>query len=114
MQERSFRFLVAVAFTVGFIFAASASPVSDSVVPVRTASTVRRIAATPEEVLKNGFTVRLKIDFTQAAAEGNLYSVGPVQLRLRLAGQDKELAEYDLKHGNYLNFPMKDGSRFVK
>ncbi len=110
MQERSFRFLAAVAVTAGFIFAASASPVSDSVVPVRTASTVRRIAAAPEEVLENGFTVRLKIDFTQAAAEENLYSLGPVQLRLRLAGQNDELAGYDLKHGNYLNFPMKDGS----
>ena len=93
-----------------FLAAAVAATTSAPAAPDSTGSGVRQIAASPEEVLENGFTVRLKVDFSQSVAEEELYSAGPVKVRLRCAGKDGKFAAYDLKHGNYLNFPMKDGS----
>ena len=36
--------------------------------------------------------------------------MGPAKLRLRLAGKEKKLEDYDRRRGNYLNFRLPDGS----
>ena len=66
--------------------------------------------ATCEKVQTEGFTITLKVDFTKPAQiDELLYSVGPVRLVLRQAGADRRLADYDLRYGNYLSWPTKDG-----
>ena len=57
-----------------------------------------------------GFTIRLRIDLDGVAAGEPLLEAGPVRLALRFAGRAPELADYDAFRGNYLNFPMPDGS----
>lgn len=56
------------------------------------------------------FTVRCKIDISGVAADEPLYEVGPLRLAFRMAGKDDGLRKYDMSFGNYLNFPMPDGS----
>lgn len=70
----------------------------------------RAIAASAEQVLRDGFTVTLKVDFDGVKGVEPLYEAGPLRLGFRMAGKDATLARYDAAHGNYLNFPMKDGS----
>ena len=74
--------------------------------------TLRAVAvpAAPEKLLKEGFSVRLKIDLEAVRADEALGSFGPARIGLRLAGRDKALLQYDRAGGNYLNFPLKDGS----
>ena len=57
-----------------------------------------------------GFTIRLRVDFTDVKSDEPLYAAGPVRLSLRLAGHTPGLEEYDERRGNYLNFPAPDGS----
>lgn len=56
------------------------------------------------------FTVKLKVDLSGVATNEALYEVGCARLALRIAGQDKKLVSYDNRQGNYLNFPMPDGT----
>ena len=56
------------------------------------------------------FTVRCKIDLSGVAADEPLYEVGPLRLAFRMAGKDEGLRKYDMSFGNYLNFPLPDGS----
>ena len=60
--------------------------------------------------VKADFTIRCQVDFSGAAADEPLYEAGPVRLAFRMAGRTKELEQYDSRCGNYLNFPMSDGS----
>lgn len=66
-------------------------------------------AVSQDSIRKDGFTIRCRVDFTDVKAGETLYEVGPVRLSFRMAGGEKDLAEYDRLHGNYLNFPMPDG-----
>ena len=59
------------------------------------------------------FTVKLKVDLSGVATNEALYEVGCARLALRTAGQDKNLVSYDNRQGNYLNFPMPDGTHPV-
>ncbi|MGN0853712.1 MAG: hypothetical protein ACI4Q3_10105 [Kiritimatiellia bacterium] len=76
----------------------------------------RVLAATAERILRDGFTITLDIDLSRpcrnadAPAGEVLYSAGPVRLVLRQAGADKALADYDWRSGNYLNWPLADGT----
>lgn len=74
------------------------------------ATAVRPLAATRETVLTKGFTVNLKIDFGAVKGDEALYEAGPVRLVLRRAGADSALAKYDRNSGNYLTFPLSDGT----
>ncbi len=74
------------------------------------ATVVRPLAVTRETVLTKGFTVNLKIDFGSVKGGETLYEVGPVRLMLRCAGENPGLAGYDRTQGNYLNFPLPDGT----
>ena len=56
------------------------------------------------------FTVKLQVDLSDVKAEEALYEVGCARLALRFAGQNKDLKAYDCRQGNYLNFPVRDGS----
>ena len=56
------------------------------------------------------FTVRCKVDISGVAADEPLYEVGPLRLSFRMAGKDEGLRKYDTSFGNYLNFPLPDGS----
>ena len=56
------------------------------------------------------FTVKLRIDLSDVKTDEALYEVGCARLALRIAGQNKDLEPYDRRCGNYLNFPMPDGS----
>ena len=60
--------------------------------------------------VKADFTIRCQVDFSDVAADEPLYEAGPVRLAFRMAGRTKELEQYDNRYGNYLNFPMPDGS----
>ena len=68
------------------------------------------VSAPVERLLKEGFAVRLKIDLEDIRAGEALWTFGPARIGLRLAGGDKALLQYDRAAGNYLNFPLKDGS----
>lgn len=70
----------------------------------------RAIDVTAEQVRTQGFTVRLAVDFTDVKGDEPLYKVGSVQLAFRLAGKTKGLEDYDVRAGNYLNFPLADGT----
>ena len=61
-------------------------------------------------IANDGFTARLKIDVGGAIADEPLYEVGGASLSIRMAGRTKGLESYDADRGNYLNFPMPDGS----
>ena len=56
------------------------------------------------------FTIRCQVDFSGEATDEPLYEVGPVRLAFRMAGRTKYLEQYDSRCGNYLNFPLPDGS----
>ncbi|MBR4652051.1 MAG: hypothetical protein IKO72_01710 [Kiritimatiellae bacterium] len=56
------------------------------------------------------FTVRCKIDISRVTADEPLYEAGPLHLAFRMAGKTAELQKYDKSFGNYLNFPMPNGS----
>ena len=67
--------------------------------------------------VKSDFTIRCQVDFSNVAAYEPLYEVGPVRagftpvrLAFRIAGRTKGLEQYDNRLGNYLNFPLPDGS----
>lgn len=68
------------------------------------------VGAVSENHLKEGFSVRMQVDLASVKTNEDLLSVGPACLSLRLAGRDKALLQYDRAAGNYLNFPLKDGS----
>ena len=56
------------------------------------------------------FTVHCSVDISGVAADEPLYEVGPLRLAFRMAGRTEELERYDRFLGNYLNFPLPDGS----
>ena len=60
--------------------------------------------------LTDDFAVRCKVDISGVAADEPLYEAGPLRLAFRMAGRTKGLEKYDKDLGNYLNFPMPDGS----
>ena len=60
--------------------------------------------------IKADFTIRCQVDFSGVAADEPLYEAGPMRLAFRMAGRTKDLEQYDNRYGNYLNFPMSDGS----
>ena len=70
----------------------------------------RPITATADAILAKGFTVTLAVDFDGVKNDETLYEAGAVKLAFRLAGKTKGLEGYDSRGGNYLNFPMSDGS----
>ncbi len=74
------------------------------------AATLALCAALAAQAAAPCFTVKLKVDLSGVTAGEALYEVGCARLALRIAGQDKDLQSYDTRHGNYLNFPMPDGS----
>ena len=61
-------------------------------------------------VVQNGFAIAVAVDLGAAAADETLFEAGPLRLALRLAGRDPGLARYDRDGGNYLRFPLADGS----
>ncbi|MBR5680529.1 MAG: hypothetical protein IKX19_07725, partial [Clostridia bacterium] len=60
--------------------------------------------------VKADFTIRCQVDLSNVAADEPLYEAGPVRLAFRMAGRTKDLEQYDNRCGNYLNFPLSDGS----
>ncbi len=70
----------------------------------------RPISTSREAILAKGFTIDLKVDFDNVAADETLYEAGPVKLVFRLAGRQEALRDYDRFRGNYLNFPMPGGA----
>lgn len=76
---------------------------------VATAARGEMAGVASEAVLKTGFTVTLKVDCDSVTSNELLYTVGPVRLALRMAGEDKALRQYDKAGGNYLSYPMPDG-----
>ena len=59
---------------------------------------------------KTGFTAAFRIDFSGAAADEPLCDAGAFRIAIRMAGRDPDLARYDRDGGNYLKFPLPDGS----
>lgn len=57
-----------------------------------------------------GFGLSLRLDLRGAAADEPLCDAGAFRLALRMAGREPALARYDRFAGNYLNFPLPDGS----
>jgi len=119
------------AFTDDDVFALYKTELSREVFshePLAAALTTRPLDVTPVQVHDKGFTVTLKVDLSregrapsrpdserprQSAAlpvEELLYTAGPARLVLRQAGADKKLADYDRRYGNYLNWPLRDGT----
>ncbi|MDD6031357.1 MAG: hypothetical protein PUE68_11125 [Kiritimatiellae bacterium] len=80
--------------------------------PVPPPKTLRAttVPAPSEKLLKDGFSVRLEVDLGAVRADEALGSFGPVRFGLRLAGRDKAHLRYDRAAGNYLGFPMPDGT----
>ena len=72
--------------------------------------TICVVLITPGATVNDDFIIRCQVDFSNVAANEPLYEVGPVRLAFRMAGQTKELEQYDNRSGNYLNFPLPDGS----
>ena len=68
------------------------------------------IDAAKGAILYGGFTVKLKIDLGGVKGDEPLYEAGSAKLAIRMAGRDKALERYDLAQGNYLSFPMPDGT----
>ena len=60
--------------------------------------------------LTDDFAVRCKVDISGVTADEPLYEAGPLRLAFRMAGRTQGLEKYDKDLGNYLNFPMPDGS----
>ena len=74
------------------------------------ASLALAAVAVSGELSPEGFSVRMQVDLAAVKTNEDLLSVGPARIGLRLAGGDKALLQYDRAAGNYLNFPLKDGS----
>ena len=71
------------------------------------------LAATRNEVRNAGFHVELEIDLANVRAAERLYAIpGALELYLRPADTEnrKLLRGYDTGRGNYVNFPLPDGS----
>ena len=68
------------------------------------------VLVAPGTAVKGDFTIRCQVDFSGVAADEPLYEVGPVRLALRMAGRTKELKQYDICSGTYLNFSLPNGS----
>ena len=68
------------------------------------------VRMTEDELRRSGFTVRLKVDFGGAADGEQLYSVGPLRVGFRRAGEDASLRNYDDGLGNYLRYRLPDGT----
>lgn len=60
--------------------------------------------------METSFTIAFKIDLSAITADEPLCQAGPMRLSVRMAGKADTLAKYDKYLGNYLNFPMPDGS----
>ena len=60
--------------------------------------------------VQTGFAARMRVDLRDAAADEPLVEAGPLRLALRMAGRTPGLERYDRDAGNYLAFPMPDGS----
>ena len=60
--------------------------------------------------LADDFSLKMKIDCTAVSGAERLYDGGGFYLQLRNAGRDAALSDYDKSMGNYLNFPLPDGS----
>ena len=67
-------------------------------------------ALSAADVLQGGFTARLNVDLGGIAADETLYEAGPLRVAVRMAGKTEKLEQYDRDLGNYLSFPMPDGS----
>ena len=67
-------------------------------------------ATWPPTTAGTGFTVALRIDLGGIAGDEPLFEAGPLRLAIRMAGADPALEKYDRNGGNYLSFPMPDGS----
>jgi len=61
-------------------------------------------------VVQDGFTLSLDVDLSRVTTNEALYSCGALDVCLRQAGKDKDLRDYDVRCGNYVNFPLPDGS----
>ena len=61
-------------------------------------------------IVQTGFTVALRVDLGRIAADEPLLEAGQLRLAIRMAGADPALEKYDRVGGNYLSFPMPDGS----
>ena len=59
---------------------------------------------------QTGFEAAFRIDLGGAAADEPLCDAGAFRLAIRMAGTPEALARYDRFAGNYLNFPLPDGS----
>ena len=62
------------------------------------------VAAEPD------FTLDLKLDLSSVKGEELLYDGGSYRVLVREAGKNAELEEYDRHYGNYLRFPLADGT----
>ena len=60
--------------------------------------------------METSFTIAFKIDLSSMSADEPICVAGPLRLAIRMAGRDDALAKYDRNRGNYLNFPLQDGS----
>ena len=60
--------------------------------------------------VQTGFTAAFRIDLGGASADEPLCDAGAFRLALRLAGKTAGLERYDRDGGNYLAFPLADGS----
>lgn len=58
----------------------------------------------------DGFSLSAKVELSAPRAETLYEYPGLLRLVLRQAGADQALRDYDEKRGNYLNFPLADGS----
>lgn len=62
------------------------------------------------DIVQTGFEVRIRVDLRGVREDEPLVEAGPLRIALRMAGGDPGLAKYDRDGGNYLHFPMPDGS----
>ena len=62
------------------------------------------------DLAQTGFTAAFRIDLGGIAGDEALFEAGPLRLALRMAGADPALEKYDRDGGNYLSFPLADGS----
>ena len=62
------------------------------------------------DIVQTGFSARIRVDLRDFAADEPLVEAGPLRLALRMAGRTPGLERYDRDAGNYLAFPMPDGS----
>lgn len=63
-----------------------------------------------QNIVQTGFTVSLEIALGGIEADEPLFEAGPLRIALRMAGADPALEKYDRDGGNYLSFPLADGT----